>query len=68
MDDYNHAKGDSDIDNLRKEKKYLEIMAKMRLDSDYLYICNKPKDTTELKTKPICYNESVLTLYPASPT
>lgn len=36
--DYNHAKGDSDIDNLRKEKKYLEVMAKMRLDSDYLYI------------------------------
>ena len=66
--DYNHAKGDSDIDNLRKEKKYLEIMAKMRLDSDYLYILQQAEGYNRTETKPICYNESVTDTLPASPT
>lgn len=62
--DYNHAKGDSDIDNLRKEKKYLEIMAKMRLDSDYLYILQQAEGYNRTETKPICYNESVTDTLP----
>lgn len=62
--DYNHAKGDSDIDNLRKEKKYLEVMAKMRLDSDYLYILQQAEGYNRTETKPICYNESVTDTLP----
>lgn len=61
---YNHAKSDSDLDNLRKEKRYLEVLSKMRLDSDYLYILQQANGYNRTETKPVCHNESLTDTLP----
>lgn len=61
---YSHAKADSDLDGLRKEKKYLEVMAKMRENSDFLYILQQSKDYDRNEATPVCYNQSITDKHP----
>lgn len=53
---YKHACEDSDLDNIRKEKKYLDVMKKMREEGDFSYILKKASaycPTTATDTLPI---------------
>jgi hypothetical protein len=51
--DYSNAKADSDLDNIRKDKRFIELLASIREKGDYKYILQQaggyaPADTTGL--------------------
>lgn len=48
---YNHILKDTDLDNIRKEKKFQETLAKFKEEGDYLYILQKsPRYATNEQT------------------
>ena len=61
---YSHALKDTDLDNIRKDKKFISILQKMREESDYKYILQQAKGYDRSQQKPICYNESITDTLP----
>lgn len=52
---YAHIQTDTDLDGLRKEKKFLEIAAKMKKDSDYLALLKEANGYNRSR-KVTCFN------------
>lgn len=61
---YYHAKKDTDLDKIRKEKEFINILEEMRKEADYIYILQQAKAYDRNQQKPICYNESITDTLP----
>ena len=63
-DNYSHTKTDTDLDGLRKEKKFLEIMGRMRNTSDFLYILQQAEGYDRNEKEPVYYGEAENNTHP----
>lgn len=56
---YSHAKQDTDLDNIRKDKQFQKVLAQIREESDYKYILQKANGYDREERAPVCHNESL---------
>lgn len=61
---YYHALKDTDLDNIRKDKRFVAVLEKMREEGDYKYILQQAKGYNRNQQKPICYNKSITDTIP----
>lgn len=57
--DYNHLLKDTDLDNIRKNKDFQNLLAQMREESDYKYILQKSGAYDRNEAKPVCHTKSL---------
>lgn len=56
---YSHAKQDADLDNIRKDKQFQDVLAQMRKESDYKFILHESAPYNRDERKPVCHAEAV---------
>lgn len=56
---YGHAKQDADLDNIRKDKQFQDVLAQMRKESDYKFILHESAPYNRDERKPVCHAEAV---------